>query len=165
MTGLTIRTARPDEYDAVGALTAGVYVDAGFVPADAPYVADLRDAAARGRDAELLVALDGAGTLAGSITYVTPGTPYAELATRPDEAEFRMLVVDPTVRKRGTGAALVGACVERARAQARRVMRLSTDQKMTDAHRLYERLGFVRTPDRDWYPVPSITLLAYALTL
>jgi GNAT superfamily N-acetyltransferase len=162
---IEIRTALPDEYDAVGELTARVYIDAGFIPPDGGYVADLRDAATRGRDADLLVALDGAGTIAGSVTYVTPGSPYAELATRQDEAEFRMLVVDPTVRKRGIGAALVGACVERARAQARRVMRLSTDQKMTDAHRLYERLGFVRTPDRDWYPVPGITLLAYALTL
>lgn len=162
---LTVRTARPDEYEAIGALTARVYIDAGFMAPDAPYVADLRDAATRGREAELLVAIDGEGTLAGSVTYVTPGSPYAELATRPDEAEFRMLVVDPIVRKRGIGTALVGACLERARAQARRVVRLSTDQAMTDAHRLYERLGFVRTPDRDWHPVPHIRLLAYALTL
>lgn len=165
MTRLAIRTATPEEYDAIGELTARVYVDAGFMPHDAPYVSDLRDAATRGREADLLVAVDGTGALAGSVTYVTPGSPYAELATRPDEAEFRMLVVDPTARKRGIGAALVGACVERARAQSRRRMRLSTDQAMTDAHRLYERLGFVRTPDRDWHPVPHIKLLAYALTL
>lgn len=160
-----VRTAQPDEYEAIGELTVRVYVAAGFMPADAPYVADLRDAATRGREADLLVAVDGAGTLTGSVTYVTPGSPYAELATGPDEAEFRMLVVDPTVRKRGVGTALVRTCLERARAQARRTIRLSTDPAMTDAHRLYEHLGFVRTPDRDWHPAPHIGLLTYALTL
>ncbi|MBO0891874.1 MAG: GNAT family N-acetyltransferase [Acidothermales bacterium] len=160
-----VRTARPDEYEAIGELTARVYVHAGFMPVDAPYVADLRDAATRGREADLLVATDDAGALAGSVTYVTPGSPYAELATRPEDAEFRMLVVDPTVRKRGVGSALVRACLDRARAQARRTMRLSTDPAMTDAHRLYEHLGFVRTPGRDWSPAPHVTLLAYALNL
>ncbi len=35
-------------------------------------------------------------------------------------------------------------------------------------HRIYERLGFTRTPDRDWNPLPDlddITLLTYELTL
>ncbi|MER6536894.1 hypothetical protein ABT215_24450, partial [Streptomyces sp900105755] len=45
---------------------------------------------------------------------------------------------------------------------------LSTQPTMHTAHRLYERLGFVRTPDRDWNPLPEpadITLLTYELTL
>ena len=39
---------------------------------------------------------------------------------------------------------------------------------MHGAHRIYERLGFVRTPERDWNPLPElvgITLLTYELTL
>jgi hypothetical protein len=39
---------------------------------------------------------------------------------------------------------------------------------MHAAHRIYERLGFVRTPGRDWNPLPElddITLLTYELTL
>jgi hypothetical protein len=36
---------------------------------------------------------------------------------------------------------------------------------MTTAQRIYERLGFVRTPERDWSPVPGIDLLTYALPL
>ena len=32
---------------------------------------------------------------------------------------------------------------------------------MTAAHRLYERLGFVRAPDRDWGPVPGVDLVAF----
>jgi hypothetical protein len=36
---------------------------------------------------------------------------------------------------------------------------------MTAAHRLYERLGFTRLPDRDWTPVPGVDLRVYALDL
>jgi hypothetical protein len=44
-------------------------------------------------------------------------------------------------------------------------MVLSTDPLMTTAHRLYERLGFTRLPERDWSPVPGAELLVYALDL
>ena len=32
---------------------------------------------------------------------------------------------------------------------------------MADAHRLYTRLGFERVPDRDWEPVPGVSLIAF----
>ena len=36
---------------------------------------------------------------------------------------------------------------------------------MTAAHRIYQRLGFTRLPDRDWEPVPVVKLLAFTLDL
>ena len=36
---------------------------------------------------------------------------------------------------------------------------------MYAAHRLYERLGFVRAPELDWQPVPDFDLLGYTLEL
>jgi hypothetical protein len=36
---------------------------------------------------------------------------------------------------------------------------------MTAAHRLYERLGFMRAPERDWKPVPEVRLISYELAL
>ena len=36
---------------------------------------------------------------------------------------------------------------------------------MRAAHRVYERLGFVRAPERDWQPMPGIDLLVYRLDL
>ena len=36
---------------------------------------------------------------------------------------------------------------------------------MRTAHRLYERAGFVRLPERDWSPVPGVNLLVYGLRL
>ena len=57
------------------------------------------------------------------------------------------------------------ACLERARAAGKRRMVLSTDVRMAAAHRLYERLGFTRLPERDWSPLPGVDLLVYALDL
>jgi hypothetical protein len=42
---------------------------------------------------------------------------------------------------------------------------LHTTTWMTTAHRLYESLGFERTPDRDWQVMPDLLLLAYRLDL
>ena len=88
---------------------------------------------------------------------------------RSGEAEIRMLAVDRAGRGRGAGEALVRACVDRARGTEGCVrIVLSTQRTMHGAHRIYERLGFVRTPERDWNPIPQlvdITLLTYELTL
>ena len=74
-----------------------------------------------------------------------------------------MLVVDRAARGRGVGELLVTTCLERARAAGKRRMVISTDPRMSSAHRLYERLGFSRLPERDWSPMPGTDLLVYAL--
>jgi ribosomal protein S18 acetylase RimI-like enzyme len=158
-----LRAARPAEYDLIGKITATVYVGDGFISPESPYVESLRDAASRAEKAELLVAeLDGA--IVGTVTYCEGGTSYSNLAD-PDEAEFRMLAVTGAARGAGVGAALVGFCVEKARAAGRTALRLSTQTDMLAAQRIYERMGFERTPERDWEPVPGYTLITYALAL
>lgn len=42
---------------------------------------------------------------------------------------------------------------------------LSTKEAMRGAHRIYGRLGFARTPERDWAPLPSVPLLTYRVEL
>ena len=42
---------------------------------------------------------------------------------------------------------------------------LSSADYMKPAHRIYERLGFTRVPDRDWSPRPGVDLYAFALDL
>ncbi|MFI0373117.1 GNAT family N-acetyltransferase [Actinomadura sp. 1N219] len=158
-----VREARADEYELIGELTVEVYVAGGLVSAASPYVSTLRDAAGRAEKSELLVAEIG-GEVGGAVAYCPPGSPYAELAG-PDEAEFRMLAVREKARGRGAGRAMVLECVSRARAARLGGLRLSTQRNMDDAHRLYERMGFVRTPDRDWAPAPGVDLLTYALAL
>ncbi|MFC4050682.1 GNAT family N-acetyltransferase [Actinomadura syzygii] len=158
---VVVRTAASDEYDLIGDLTVEVYVAGGLVSSASPYVEKLRDTAARAADCELLIAEAG-GEVGGAVTYCPPGSPYATLAG-PDEAEFRMLAVLASARGKGIGRALVRACADRARAAGLTGLRLSTQQNMGDAHRLYERMGFVRTPCRDWAPAPGIDLLTYSL--
>jgi ribosomal protein S18 acetylase RimI-like enzyme len=158
---VTVRRATRADYDAVAELTARVYVDEDHAPED--YVPALRSVASRDTSAVVLVAED-AGRLVGAVTVATRGGEWAEQAVA-GEAVLRMLVVDPTARGTGAGAALVAACVDRARADGCRLVRLSTQPSMAAAHRLYVRAGFVRTPSYNWSPVPGVDLLGYVLPL
>jgi GNAT superfamily N-acetyltransferase len=156
-----VRRALEAELAAVGRLTAEVYVGDGFMPSTDAYVVELEDAARRAREAELWVAVDE-DQLLGSVTFCPVGSTYREIGLD-DEGEFRMLAVAPSARGRGVGQALVQHCLDRSRELGYAGVRMSTMDKMTAAHRVYERLGFVRDPERDWSPTPGVLLLAYAL--
>jgi GNAT superfamily N-acetyltransferase len=156
-----IRRARPDEYEQIGELTVRVYLAEGYIRTGSHYLGVLADVAGRAEKAEVMVAVDESDRLLGTVTYAGYGSPYAETATAPDEAGFRMLVVDPAARGQGVGDALVRWCIERARQDGARVLRLSTQAGMASAARLYLRLGFTRTPDLDWSPEPDVDLLTY----
>jgi ribosomal protein S18 acetylase RimI-like enzyme len=157
-----IERATAEDHRDIAALTVSVYVDGGL--ANPEYSVELADVAGRADRAELLVVRDEAGRLVGSVALVLDGD-FGEVTQSDEEAAFRMLVVDPVAQGRGIGALLVGECLERARAAGKRRMVLSTGPSMTAAHRLYERLGFTRLPERDWSPVPGIDLMVYARDL
>jgi GNAT superfamily N-acetyltransferase len=162
--GVTVREARPEEYDAIGELTVAAYSIFPEV-ADQGYLAELRDVAGRAAFCPVYVALDDDGHVVGGATYVPgPDNPLAE-SERPGEAGIRMLAVAPSAQGQGLGTALASALLERARADGRRGIALLSLPAMTGAHRLYERLGFHRAPDRDWEPAPGLLLLGYALDL
>ncbi|MFC8346665.1 GNAT family N-acetyltransferase [Streptomyces sp. NPDC057280] len=165
---IQIRAANPTEYDELGEITAQAYIQDGLLAFGESdwYLGELRDVGKRAAAAEVLVAVQD-GVLLGTVTYVpSTGGAMAELS-RPGESEIRMLAVAPEARGRGAGQALVQACVDRARAAGDSGMVLSTQPVMRAAHRIYERLGFVRAPHRDWQPIPGeeFTLLTYELTL
>ncbi|MFI2778632.1 GNAT family N-acetyltransferase [Streptomyces sp. ALB3] len=164
---VSIRPVRPAQFEALGEITAQAYLGDGLLDLGAgdPYLDQLRAVERRAAEAEVLVALDADGRLLGGVTYVAPGSPWADVASQ-DEAEFRMLAVSPEARGRGAGEALVRACVDRARAAGGLSgLVLSTQPAMLGAHRIYRRLGFVRTPERDWCPLPDLPLLTYRLEL
>lgn len=161
----TIRRAVPEDLDAVGQLTVRAYLDGGHLPPSAEYAGTLADAGSRAAAAELWVAVDDAdGRVLGSVTFAAPGSAFHEIAES-DEGDVRMLAVDASARGRGIGDALMLRCVERARELGLSALALSTQPSMRAAHRIYERLGFERMPERDWQPAPDITLLAYRLDL
>jgi len=161
--GFEVRSALPAELDAVAALTYEAYESAGFVTRDDPYAIALRDTAARARDAELMVAVDG-HQLLGTVTYAADGGRLQEIA-RPREAEFRMLAVAPAAGGRGVGSALVDWVIEASRLSGHVAVVCSSRPTMHLAHRIYERAGFVRQPERDWSPSEGIDLLGFGLTL
>jgi GNAT superfamily N-acetyltransferase len=161
-----VDAARPDDFRRIAELTAGVYRDEGY--AGEEYLAQLADVADRATRAELLVARgpdgDGREDVVGSVALVLDGE-LGEVLESAAEAGFRMLVVDAAARGRGVGELLVTTCLERARAAGKQRVVISTDPRMSSAHRLYERLGFTRLPERDWSPLPGTDLLVYALDL
>lgn len=158
-----IRPVLPEEWPIVSRLMLDTYVGDGFVDPETPYVEDLTDVEGRAAEAVLLVALQDEQVV-GTVTFCLPETPWAEIA-RDEEAEFRMLAVEPSARGRGVGRRLVQECLDRARASGARRLVISTTPRMTSAHRLYESMGFLRWPDRDWSPTPEVDLWVYAVGL
>lgn len=164
MSDAVVRPLVPGEEAEVARITVAAYTAEGYLLADDPYAAELADVASRAQGAELWVAeLDG--KVVGSVTWCPPGSAYRELATADDQAEFRMLAVDPAVRRRGVARVLVDACLARARVDGAREVVLCSMPDMTAAHGLYERLGFVRAPELDWAPREALVLWAFRLPL
>lgn len=161
---MLIRPAEPRELETVGLLTLAAYTADGHLVPDDPYAGELLAADQRAEQADLVVAVAHDGTVLGTVTFCLPGSPWAEIS-RPGEAEFRMLAVAPEARGRGVGEALAAWCVDRARERGCTAVALSSLDQMHTAHRLYQRLGFVRAPERDWQPMPGVRLIAYVLEL
>ncbi|WP_344654518.1 GNAT family N-acetyltransferase [Cryptosporangium japonicum] len=161
---ITIRTALPAEYAAIGELTYDAYATDGLLANDSGYADELRDAEHRATHCDLLVAIDEQGRLLGTVTFCLPGSPFAELS-REGQAEFRMLAVAPAHRGRGVGSRLVRECLDLATRHGARSVVLSTKPQMASAQRLYDRFGFSRLPQLDWAPMPGVELLAYRKSL
>ncbi len=78
---------------------------------------------------------------------------------------MRMLAVAPAARGRGVGRLLTVACLDRAREEGCHRFVLSSGPRMTGAHAMYEGMGFERSPERDWSPVPGVDLRTYGIAL
>lgn len=184
LTTPVIRGADPHEFAAIGELTVAAYAAGGGLAlgAEDPYAEVLRDPASRPPGTTVLLATDPVpGGLAdpgdpdararplGALTYIPAGLPLSQVS-KPGEAEIRMLAVAPDAQGRGIGAALVRTAVAMARAEGRVALVLCVVSTNAGARSLYERLGFARTPARDWAPPgllsqPALVLLGYRLSL
>jgi ribosomal protein S18 acetylase RimI-like enzyme len=160
---VVVRPADRRELAAVGRLTLDAYAADGYLVENDLYAAHLLDAAARAADGELLVA-EVDDRVVGTVTFCPEGSSFSEVA-RPGEGEFRMLAVTPDARRRGAAEALVQACIDRSRELGYSAVVLSSLPVQVKAHRLYERLGFRRAPERDWAPRRGIDLIGFQLDL
>ena len=74
-------------------------------------------------------------------------------------ATFGTLVVDPAIRRRGIGARLVEACLERARESGAAGVLIETMPFMRAGEAFYGPFGFRRWPDGDWDGTPIVPQL------
>ncbi|MGH2677208.1 MAG: GNAT family N-acetyltransferase [Actinomycetota bacterium] len=147
-----IRPVRPAEHREAGRVTASAYevFAPGGASPNADYLARVADVAARADHALVLGAFED-GRALGTVTLelrgrIPGGHPRAPLEE--DQANVRMLGVDPGVQRRGIGRRLMEASIEAARRAGKRRVTLETTEAMEAAQRLYESMGFARGPDQ-----------------
>jgi len=151
---VTVREARPDEFEAIGRLYERSWVEfAEAVGQDTwgRMRANFASLAARAAYSEILVA-ERDGAMAGAVTYTGPGVRPVEqpgpLRLIPRHwAYVGILAVAPEHRGLGLGRALTASCVERARRDGAPAIGLGTRPPMAAAQRLYDRMGFRRRRD------------------
>ncbi|MFO1301563.1 MAG: GNAT family N-acetyltransferase [Burkholderiaceae bacterium] len=97
------------------------------------------DAIERDPNCELLVACRDRRVVGTMQLDCTPGL-SRQGAWR---ATIEAVRVASPERSKGTGRAMIEWAIERAHARGCRIVQLSTDRSRVDAHRFYERLGFV----------------------
>jgi GNAT superfamily N-acetyltransferase len=151
MTGdaLAIELATTSDTPAVIELIGRVYAEYGFVYDPATEVPDLfafeaHYAAERGA---FFVVRQG-DRVVGSV-----GVERVDAST----AELHRLYLDAHLRGRGTGRALVETVLAWCRARAIRHLILWSDTRFDHAHRLYERMSFLRTGERTLEGDPNHT--------
>jgi len=152
-----VRPATEADYPVAGELCVAAYLADGQLvgPAEG-YGRQLRDIATRIVDNDVLVAETDDGTVAGCVTFVMAGSPWAEAASE-GVAEFRMLATDPAAQGQGIGRALVDACLDLAADRGCHAVAIFVREGNDIARRMYEKRGFVRAPEMDWSPIRAWT--------
>lgn len=100
----------------------------------------------------LWVAVDDVAGKAKSVVGAVALQPVGSTAktiARAGEAEFGRLAVSKASRERGAGRALVELAIAQAREWGADAVALWSRPYQTEAHRIYESLGFCRVPERD----------------
>ncbi len=167
VTGIDIRDARDDELDTVADVMVAAYEQ--YIPPDAAgellaYREEIRDVRSRVAHATLIVAEERARIL-GAVTYYPDGSRDGHAGWPRQWAVIRLLGVHPDARGRGVGRLLTAECIRRARAGGCAAVGLHTTEFMAVARAMYARMGFVRVPAFDFWPMPEIHVMAYRLGL
>jgi GNAT superfamily N-acetyltransferase len=178
---LVVRDARPDEHEAVRALTLRAYAEYAAVMTPGAWAGleravrsalEAEGRAASGGDggdaafpAQRLVALDGDAVAGTVLLYPPAADAYGGAAERTPWPEVRLLAVPPERRGTGVGQLLMDECVRRARAAGATTLGLHTSRSLAAAVRMYQRMGFVRAPEHDFQPPGAEVVEAYRLEL
>lgn len=148
---MLVRPARPQELDAVESLYGevidamiGTPFDIMWRRGEHPSRSMLEGAASAG---ELLVAEDESGLVGSVVLNALQAQGYERVpwpcAAAPAEVRVvHALAAHPRARGKGVGAALLGACLDRARGKGAHALRFDVVPTNEPAIALYRRLGF-----------------------
>jgi ribosomal protein S18 acetylase RimI-like enzyme len=143
---MKLREADEGDAAAVADLWTVAYADPGPEGRQEPYA--LQEYFAVAASARVTVAVDGADEVVAVGALFAPGAPGRAVA-RAGEAEFARLAVAAAARRRGIGRKLVLTATAQARQFGAESVVLWSRPCQTDAHALYESLGWRRVPERD----------------
>jgi ribosomal protein S18 acetylase RimI-like enzyme len=143
---MRIRDAGEDDAGAIAALWTEAYADAGPEGRREPYA--LQEYFTVAASAAVSVVEDEGGAVVGVVALFPPGSPGRSVAG-PGEAELARLAVAATARRQGIGRRLVERCAATAEALGAEAIAPWSRPYQSDAHRLYESLGYRRVPERD----------------
>lgn len=169
---LEIREIQTNEYELLGELMVNVYSQLeGFpTPEEQPnYYAMLAKIGQFNEQpgTKVLVALLSEGTLVGGVIYFGDMAQYGSGGIAPtikDASGIRLLGVSPKARGAGVGKALTEACLQLAREKNHAQVILHTTQAMQVAWKLYQKMGFERSPDLDFMQ-ESLPVFGFRLAL
>ena len=102
---------------------------------------------------ELLVAATPGASIIGAVVYFNNMKYYGSGGTatkQKNAAGFRLLAVDPSARGLGVGKRLSMACIQRAQDSGLQQVIIHSTKAMAVAWKMYEKLGFERSPDLDF---------------
>ena len=153
--GLVLRYARDGDAPAIIALISSVwseYPGKKLVPAaDMPEL--LHPASAYGACDGRFWVVEAHGEIVGTVAL--------QPSRSPDVVELQKLYVAQSVRRNGLGSFLCHLVEREARRRGAHAIELWSDIKLLDAHRRYERLGYVRGETLKTYNDTSATVRYY----
>jgi GNAT superfamily N-acetyltransferase len=160
---VVVRLAQPEEYPAIGAVLERAY-DLSY-GIDDEYRDGLHHLERFDGQADIWAAFEG-NTVVGALI-----TPLADLPSNyvvnPSipEIGFRLLGVDPPHRGKGIAKRLIEHVIALGQKRGTRRLGIYSAEHMTQAHQLYERLGFVRQPWRNSQVSPDNPTPLFAFVL
>ena len=141
---LTYRHAIPADLPfIIGLIVEDSVVDSGDDPAEAmhaDYVAALAAITADPNEEMLLVERDGTAVGCFQLSYL-PGLMRHGMW----RGQIEVVHVSDTMRNRGIGGQMMRWALERCRERGCGMVQLTSNKKRLDAHRFYERLGFLKS--------------------
>jgi ribosomal protein S18 acetylase RimI-like enzyme len=165
---LIVRDARPDERDAIAALTRAAYAEIWRVmtpSAWAGFSRAMESGLATDAPVERIVAEEGGRLVGSAMLYPASSNAYGDDARRVSWPEVRLVAVHPDARGRGIARALMDECIRRARASGADALGLHTSKSFRAAIAMYARMGFERAPEHDFQPPGAELVEGYRLDL